>query len=467
MLNKLPMGIKEKALSLNFDDSIYGSFAEIGAGQEVARHFFQAGGASNTVAKTMSAYDMVFSDEIYGREKSGRYVCEKRLEKMLSHEYEIIETRLGQVRGGVSRFFTFANTVATSSYGRGQNGHGWVGVRFQRNFGEKPSDFILHVQMKDNHALSQQQALGILGVNLIYGVFNYLETPKKLLDSLYDHLEKNRLSIDLVKVHGSLAREYKIRELNLHLVREGMTSAIMFDEKGQVVLPSDHIYKKDILLIRGSYRPPTLVNKDIIDQAQRDFDQDLRSRFNPSPRGRAVVCELSIKNPHDELLQENHFSERVDAINALGHKVLLTNLKGYYRLASFISSLTKARIGLVLGAYNFLQIFKQADGKLLESLGALFKENIEVYIYPYREKGEFFGLNSLGLDDKGQGIVDFLKTTGQLSELKNYNDEILHIFSRQVYDMIQKSEKGWEKLVPKEVVKVIQEKKLFGLGTKK
>ena len=461
-MKKLPIGAKQKALTLNLDDQIYGSFAEIGAGQEVARYFFQAGGASKTVAKTMSAYDMVFSDEIYGREKSKRYVCEERLVKMLSHEYSILEQRLGKTRGEQTKFFSFANTVATSAYGSEQPGHGWLGVRFQQTPQSEPSDFILHVVLKDNHALSQQQVMGVLGVNLIYGVFAYLNSPNELLNSLYDNIEKSRVVINLVRVTGALCQKVDNRLLNLHLVREKMTNAVMFDEKGEVVLASDHLYKKDVLVVRGSYRPPTLVNEDLLKKGCEKFSQDLKEHFTPSPNGIAAVCELSISNPNDELLQEDHFLSRVDLINAMGHKVLLSNFTQYYKLTAFFSRFTKSRIALVLGAYNFFQIFDRDDGKILSSLGQLFKENVSVYLYPYKEDGKITDLHNSGLEEKHESIIDFLKSSGQISNLDNYNPDIVHIFSRKVYEMIQNHEDGWEDLVPKVIAKMIKDKKFFG-----
>lgn len=461
-MKKLPIGPKQKALTLNLDESIYGSFAEIGAGQEVARYFFQAGGASKTVAKTMSAYDMVFSDEIYGQAKTKRYVCEDRLIKMLDHEYSILVDRLGKTRGESTQFFAFANTVATSSYGSGESGHGWIGVRFQTQPQEEPSQFILHVKMEDNHALSQQQALGILGVNLLYGVYAYHNAPKELLNSLYDNLERNRISIELIKVEGPVSKTLDNRLLNLHLVREKMASAVMFDENGEVVLASEHLYKKDVLVVRGSYRPPTLVNEDIINQSCKHFELDLKNKFSKSPSGTAIICELSISNSDDELLQDEQFLSRVDAINSLGHKVILTNFSEYYRLTSFFRKITTARIGIVLGAYNFLSVFDKEDGKLLESLGLLFRSNVCVYIYPYREGDTFVDLNAPQIDEKYTAIVDFLRSSGQLSNLDDYNPDIVHIFSRQVYEMIQTGEKGWEELVPSAVAEVIKRKKLFG-----
>ncbi len=168
---------EQKALEINLDEKVYGSFAEIGAGQEVARHFFQVGAAAGTIAKTISAYDKVMSDKIYGIESTGRYVCESRVYKMLDHEYELMESRLENDRPN-SCFFAFADSVAAINYQRTIRGSGWLGIRFQLSPGGVPNDLVIHVKMLDNDNQLQQQAIGILGVNLIYACYRYHTDPE-------------------------------------------------------------------------------------------------------------------------------------------------------------------------------------------------------------------------------------------------------------------------------------------------
>ncbi|HKB92452.1 MAG TPA: TonB-dependent receptor, partial [Opitutaceae bacterium] len=275
-----------KALTINLDEPRYGTFAEIGAGQEVARVFFQAGGASGTIAKTMSAYDMTFSDAIYG--KAPRYVSQERLEHMLDHEYKLLLERLDQARGERTTFFVFANTVATKSFKGNNDAHGWMGVRFQINPREEPNDIFLHLRMWDKDNLMQQQALGIAGVNLLYGAFYYRDDPKRLIQSLVDNVGADRIEIDMLKFKGPAFKQIDNRLLSLQLVQHGLTNAVMFGPNGDVLQPSEVLYKKAILVERGSFRPVTHVNVDMLNCACAQFVQE------PLVKGKDVIVLMEI-----------------------------------------------------------------------------------------------------------------------------------------------------------------------------
>src|SRR5207302_10365670 len=181
------------------DRQKYGTFAEIGAGQEVARRFFHVGGAAGTIAKTMSAYDMTFSDAIYG--PSDRYVSRVRLNTMLDHEYDLLLERLEKKLGNERAFFVFADTVAARSFKEHNESHGWLGVRFQTDFRGEPSQIIIHVRMLDEANVDQQEALGVIGVNLIYGAF-YHTRPEELISSLQENLAPGQIQVDLLKFSG-------------------------------------------------------------------------------------------------------------------------------------------------------------------------------------------------------------------------------------------------------------------------
>ncbi|RME69405.1 MAG: TonB-dependent receptor, partial [Verrucomicrobia bacterium] len=275
-----------KALLINLDDSRYGTFAEIGAGQEVARHFFHVGGASGTVAKTMSAYDMAFSDAIYGKTK--RYVSRERLATMLDHEYDLLLDRLSAVRGERTRFFVFADTVAARSYRGNNECHGWLGVRFQRTPGEAPSEIIAHVRMWDKENVMQQQAIGIFGVNLLYAAFEYADQPLTLVRSLVDNVGSDRIEVDYLDTAGPAFATVNNRELNLLLVEEGLTNGVLFAPDGRPVVTGEVLYKKAVLVQRGSFRPVTRVNEDLMACALRRFKQE------PSIAGREIVTIYEI-----------------------------------------------------------------------------------------------------------------------------------------------------------------------------
>lgn len=459
------LSLRQKALKINLAKRFYGTFAEIGAGQEVARYFFQAGGASGSIAKTISAYDMTFSDHIYGKETTGRYVCESRLIKMLDKEYDLLHERLGETRGKDHQFFAFANTVAALNFKRTNEAHGWMGVRFQHVPGSETSEVLIHVRMLDPQNILQQDALGIIGVNLMYACFFLQRDPEAFINSLMDHLDTSRIEVNFIRFGGKVFEDVDNRLMNLHLLKQGMTHAIMFDEQGHVVLPSDHLYKKDVLVVRGSYRPPTLVSFDMIKTGKTNFAKAIAK-----PESSVVaISEITISTLKAEAgdITKEDFLARVDLLCALGQKTLITNYPQYYKLSNYFARLNVPNLGLVLGVYNFQQIFSEeysnVEGGILAALGQLFRENVKVYIYPYKsEKGQIESLQNLDVPKSFDHIYAHLKQINQINDVESPDKDILHIYSSKVLQMIVSDEKGWEKMVPPSVAKTINEKCLFG-----
>ncbi len=460
------LSLRQKALKINLAKRFYGTFAEIGAGQEVARHFFQAGGSSGSIAKTISAYDMTFSDSIYGKETTGRYVCESRLLKMLDKEYQLLEERLGDTRGKDHQFFAFANTVAALNFKRTNEAHGWLGMRFQDAPGSETSEVLIHVRMLDPQNLLQQDALGIIGVNLAYASLHLQHDPVTFIRSLMDHLDNSRIEINFIRFGGKLFKNVDNRLMNLELLKLEFTHAIMFDEKGQVVLPSDYIYKKDVMVVRGSFRPPTLVSFDMIKSGVESFAKDLGKK----PEDIVALSEITISTMRQEAgeIQNEDFLARVDLLSAMGQKVLITNYQQYYKLVNYFARLNVPHLGLELGIYNFQQIFtdeeySNVEGGILAALGQLFRSFVKVYIYPYKsQKGDIENLENLSVPPEHVKILEHLKSMKQIDDLQNVQKDTLHIYSSKVLQMITSNEPGWEKMVPEIVAKTINEKCLFG-----
>ena len=452
----------QKALKINLDTSIYGTFAEIGAGQEVVGNFFKAGGSSGTVAKSISAYDMVISDTIYGKEKSGRYVCKSRLEKMLKYEYDLLIERLDKEREN-SRFFAFSNTISARNYHGTNEAHGWLGVRF-RNKAKSYSDLILHIRMHDNTNQLQQNAIGILGVNMIDSAYHHNDDPKDFILSLMEHLNRDRIEIDMIYTCGEDFKSFDNRLLNLELVKNGFTDAILFNDKGEISLASDVFYKKNLLAARGSYRPPTKVNLDILKTGEENFKKDIKDKDVLS------ICEITISNlVTSSDISNDDFLARVDLLASINYPVLITNFHQYFHLTNYLSRFKPKHLSIVLGVYNFKQIFDEdynkIKGGMLEALGLLFMENVTVYLYPYREDketDELISLCNLPIDKDKKHLLTFIQNKDQLKDLTGYDDSLLHIYSRKVLNMISNNEKGWEELVPKKIAKTINDKCLFG-----
>src|SRR4051812_20148631 len=314
---EMDLGTNKKAFQINLDAKKYGTFAEIGAGQEVARRFFQVGGAAGTVAKTMSAYDMTFSDAIYG--PTDRYVGRVRLQTMLEREYDLLIERLDKKLGIHRTFFVFADTVAARSFKERNESHGWLGVRFQSQPRGQPSQIIVHVRLLDKANVEQQEALGVIGVNLLHGAF-YCRDPEKLISSLQENLAPGRIEVDMIKFSGPLFQTVDNRLMSLQLVSQGLTDAVMFKADGETVQPAEVFYKKAILVERGSFRPVTYATNDMLDGARRVF----LKQCDCSMEDIEVLMEMTGEICRaDGDLDRDVFLARVDILRALGRTVLI------------------------------------------------------------------------------------------------------------------------------------------------
>lgn len=461
---------QEKALRINLSKAIYGSFAEIGAGQEVAANFFKVGGASGTIAKTISAYDMKFSDAIYG--VCDRYVCEDRLNNMLDHEYPLLPERLPN-RIADTRFFAFADTVEVLNFDRTNEGHGWIGLRFQLRPNSEPNECVLHVKFRDNDSFQQQVAVGLLGVNMIYGCM-FMSDPEEIMLSLLDGITTKRMEIDMFRLSGPDFEHVDNRLMAMKLVKSGMTKAAMFGPDGSVLQPSEVLYKRNVLVLRGRFRPVTHVNADMLLSARRMFRQEPdvdRSKM-------VILTELTLNDlSTDGTIDENDFLNRVDIICSLGQTVLISNYFEYYRLVEYLTKITKGKkIGIILGIYALQKIFEEKTyanlrGGILESFASLFGSNVKLYIYPalIKESRNLFQLKDFEaeLPVNMKSLFRYLMENNKLQDVEDANVDNLHIISDNVLAMIRKGETGWEDFVPHKVASAIKERGLFDYPLKR
>lgn len=464
IIQQIP-SIKDKALRINLNEHIYGTFAEIGAGQETVRHFFRSGGSSGTIAKAMSAYDKDFSDAIYGIEEDGRYVTESRLKKMLTHEVELIERRLDRSKHPNKMFFSYANTVATIDFAKQFKGHGWVGIKYQIEPDEDYNEIILHIRFKETDARLQQETLGILGVNLIYGAFYKYNDPKKLLRYLYDHLDKDQLEIDTINFSGPRFANVDNRLMSLQLVKNGMTDAVMFSPEGKNILPAAVLYKKNILALRGSFRPVTTVNMDMYEKSLQMFLEENKVEKENT----FVVFEITLSNLRSEgEIDERDFMDRAELLCSLGQTVMISNFQEYYKVVEYFSAYSKARMGLVMGVNNLVDIFdekyyRHLSGGILEAFGKLFYRDLKVYLYPMLDEfNEVIDSENLKVHPRMKELYKFFKFNGKVIDVVDYEKKNLEIFSREVLKMITKGKPGWENMLPQGTAELIKEHQLFG-----
>jgi hypothetical protein len=454
----------QKALQVNMDPGKYGTFAEIGAGQEVARWFFRVGGAAGTIAKTISAYDMIISDAIYGR--ADRYVSRERLETMLDHEYSLLVERLREKRGATTKFFVFADTVVARSYSRHDDAHGWLGLRFQPEPGQEPSQIIIHLRLWDKENLSEQEALGIVGVNLIYGGLYLHADPATLIVSLVDNIGTERIEVDLIQFSGPAFAHLDNRLMALQLVQDGLTNAAVFTCDGQVIQPADAFYKKCILVERGSFRPVTKVTLDMLRCAQSIFVQE------PNVQGEDVLTlmEMTLKNLTDgDKIDHQDFLDRVDILGTVGKTVLISNFAEYHRLAAYFFRYTKKMIGVVMGVPTLKEVFDEKyysdlGGGILESFGRMFKNDLKVYVYPMQEAktGAVINAANLRVAPNLRHLHAYLMENRYIEGLRDYDEKLLQIFSREVLQKLRAGDSAWETMVPVQVAQMIRERKLFG-----
>ncbi|WP_040249653.1 hypothetical protein [Psychroserpens mesophilus] len=460
--------LRTKCLRINLNENIYGTFAEIGAGQETVRQFFRAGGASGTIAKAMSAYDKAFSDAIYGIEDDKRYVTEARLRKMLDHEINLVEERLSREEHPNKMFFTYANTVATIDFAKKYKGHGWVGIKYQVDANQGYNEIVLHLRFKETDARLQQETLGVLGTNLIYGAFYKYNEPKKLLRYLYDHLDKDQVEIDTINFAGPVFEDVDNRLMSLQLVKNGMTDAVMFAPDGNNVLPAKVLYKKNILALRGSFRPVTKVNMDMYKKSYDMFIKENKVDVDKTQ----VIFEITLSNLRAEgEIDEQDFMDRAKLLCSLGQTVLISNFQEYYKLVEYFSQYTKARMGLAMGVNNLVDIFdekyyRHLSGGILEAFGKLFFKDLRVYLYPMQNDDDTITTSeNLKVHPRMKELYKFFKYNGKVVDITDYDDSILAIFSRTVLKMIADGNDEWERMLPEGVAKLIKEKSLFGCET--
>jgi len=469
MIHNKDIGTKQKALAINLNPEIYGSFAEIGAGQDVAAYFFKAGASSGTIAKTMSAYDMVFSDAIYGAQQGRRYVSESRLISMLEREYGLLIERLAVQRGKTTTFFAFSDTVSALNYHKTNRGHGWMGVRFQLEPNGEFNDVVLHVKLLDNDNNLQQQAVGVLGVNLIYACFYYHQHPNIFLLSLMDNLSKDGIQIDMIRFEGPNFRKIDNRLMSLHLVKYGFSDAALFGPDGINLQPSEVLYKKHIVVIRGRFRPIINVHLDMLNTGVKQFMQEP----DVDKASVMVVTELTLQSlkernadPSGEI-DEKDFLDRVDILCSLGQTVLISNFHEYYKLVAFLSKITKLKLAVVLGYPNLEYIFseehyKDLPGGILESFATLFSRKVKLFIYPTLRNGVI--CNCLRFNPP-QHLVDlyrYLIANNKIEDIRHYNENNLQVQTDKVLQLIKQGASGWEEFVPPEVAMMIKERRLFG-----
>src|SRR5438874_2938890 len=464
MKAEMDVGTNRKAFQINLDGKRYGTLAEIGAGQEVARRFFHVGGASGTVAKTMSAYDMTFSDAIYG--PADRYVSRKRLQTMLDHEYNLLIERLDKKLGGVRTFFVFADTVAARSFKQHNESHGWLGVRFQQEPRGEPSQIIVHVRMLDESNVDQQEALGITGVNLLFGAF-YHQQPEKLIASLQENLAPNRMQVDLIKFSGPAYAKVDNRLMSLQLVSQGLTDEVIFTaDGGEMVQAADILYKKAILVERGSFRPVTYATNDMLNGARTVFLKECGA----SEEDLVVLMEMTLENLLAEG-QVNHadFLARVDILRALGRTVIISKFGEYFRLASYLARYTKRMIGLVMGVPSLVEIFDEKyylnlEGGILEALGRMFKSGLKLYVYPMVDEktGKILSAKHVEVAPNLRSLFQYLIDNRHIEEITDYRKDFLRIYPPAVLAKLKAGDKNWEEMVPPEVVQIIKEREFFG-----
>jgi hypothetical protein len=458
--------VEAKALRINLNKYIYGTFAEIGAGQEVARHFFRSGGASGTIAKTISAYDKNFSDNIYGEEDDKRYVTEARLNKMLDHEMQLLEERISREENPNKMFFTYANTVTTIDFAKKFKGHGWMGIRYQVDPKQPYSEITLHVRFHQTEARLQQEVLGLIGVNLVYGAFYKYQEPKKLLRYLYDNIDEDAIEIDTINFKGPLFKGVDNRLMSLQLVRYGMTDAVMFNPEGNNILPARELYKKNILTLRGSFRPVTRVNIDMFEKALDAFIHESEVEEEKT----VVIFEITLSNLRAQgEIDEKDFMDRAKLLCSLGHVVMISNFKEYYKLVDYLSQYTKKQMALSMGVNNFVEIFDEQyyqdlGGGILEAFGKMFYNNLKVYLYPMKDdNGTVINSTNLKLHPRMKDFYKFFKYNGKVVDIFDFEEEYLNIFSRKILQQIRDGEPDWEKYLPEGIAELIKKNQMFGI----
>ena len=465
------LGTGQKALQINLDAKRYGTFAEIGAGQEVARWFFHVGKASGTVAKTISAYDMAVSDAIYGA--SDRYVSRKRLTAMLDHEFDLLLQRLDKSIGDRRTFFAFANTVTTKHISKAgeEGGNGWLGIKFQNLPRSEPSTIIIHARMLDWETARQQEAIGTLGVNLIHGAFYQHVEPERLIGSLLDSLSWQRIEVDMIKFSGPAFAGVDNRLMALQLVQQWLTEAAMFTAAGECVIPGELLYKKPVLLERGSFRPLTNPMLDMLDRAHEQFVREPALQGEPP----VVMFEMTLRQLQvGDAIDHRNFLDRVDTLGTLGKPVLISNFLRYHRLVTYLSRHTQKPIGLPIGLVRLRDVFDEKfytdlPGGLMESLGQLFKNGAKLYVYPSLDKktGKLTTVENLEVAPHQRHLYAHLVEIKFIENITGYHAEMLKVYSGELLAKIHAGDETIAGMIPPPIFEAIKARKLFGWAQKR
>jgi len=432
----------------------------------VARIFFKVGAAAGTIAKTMSAYDKTFSDKIYGREDSGRYVCESRIYTMLDHEYNLLHTRLSDERPD-SKFFAFADTIAALNYQRTIPGNGWLGVRYKLHPDHQPNDVVLHVRMLDNDTQLQQSAIGILGVNMLYACYHHADNPVDFVCSLMDGVEE-RVKIDLIRLTGPEFEYLDNRLLSLYMVKYGLTDVAMFNSQGQNIHGSEFLYRKPLMVVRGNFRPPTLVTNDVFHKAFAEFKAELPEKADEAE----IMAELTLEYlGRDGEISIEDFIARAEMLCAGGRNVIVSNCSNHISLIDYLSAFKIPNLGLVIGVRELSALITEKyqqnkDGELLVAFGQLFTSHIRVYAYPALadDLKTLITIDNLPIPPDTDFLLKFLVEHKLLVPVENYNREILNIIPYNVLHMIENGDEGWVKFCTPKIAEIIKEKNLFGHG---
>jgi hypothetical protein len=463
------LSTKEKSVHINIDSNYYGAIAEIGGGQETVRHLFQAGGASNTVAKSISAYDMLFSDHFYNQGNPSRHVAEERLRKMIDYEYgELIEIL---DKKNTRKFFAFANTVETLNFTKSNHGNGWLGIAVEGTDRYHPNKMFIHVKLHENDTLLQQYTLGALGINLIYGGLFQWEDPRDVLLSLLDNLDTGRVEVDYVFAEGPDMEWVDNRLLNLMLVSNDMTPAIMFDPSGKVQQPGELLYKKNVIVLRGYFRPINNLGMEFMEDSLANFKKDEDYR----PDNTIAFCEISLKYLiQNEKVDDKDFLHRVDLLNMMGQSVMISKFYRYFQLVKYFAQFKLIKLRLVVGLPTFDKILDSSNytdlrGGLLEAMGALFQKNVKVYLYPYIDMttGEVIYPEDSHFSEVNRMLWQYLNATRKILILKSISPKSLEIHSEYISNLIEKGDENLINYVPEKVYHSIKRNKLFGYNRNK
>jgi|TARA_B110000971_G_scaffold112419_1_gene115239 hypothetical protein len=457
---------REKALRINLDETKYGTIVEIGAGQEVARQFFKAGAAAGTIAKTMSAYDMTFSNAIYGVQEDRRYVSKSRVKSMIEQEFDLVINRVGTSRPDASRFFAYGATVEAKSYNSDNECHAWCGIRIQMYPGAEPSEIVVHIRMRDENAESQQTALGLFGVNLIYACYYYIENTKRIMESLTDGMSLGQVEIDSIEFNGPYFEEVDNRSINLHLIRSWKTRAIMFKPDGSVIVPAEMLYKKNVLTIRGSFRPVTRLNVDMIEQGMKTFS----AIEGVTPENSVALAEISLNDSRgsDLMVSESDLLARVHLLNSLGYSVMISDYTRYFSLRAYFRQFTKLQIGIVVGLINIREIFDESsyrgiEGGILEGFGKLFPDKTRLLVYPEIDHAdELRDFTNVTLPENLQFLYEYLVANKFIFGIDSSDYDLFKIFSRNILKQLPNGRGEWEKSLPEGVAKEIINNRFFG-----